>query len=73
VEPSHLEQSVLQQHQALLHAFYYLLAAVIAVPFFRRWGLGAILGYLVAGVVIGPQVLGLIFETESAICRSWVW
>jgi monovalent cation:proton antiporter-2 (CPA2) family protein len=70
VEPSHLEQSVLQQHQALLHAFYYLLAAVIAVPFFRRWGLGAILGYLVAGVVIGPQVLGLIFETESAMHLS---
>jgi monovalent cation:proton antiporter-2 (CPA2) family protein len=59
-----------EQHQTLLHAFYYLLAAVIAVPFFRRWGLGAILGYLVAGVAIGPQVFGLIFETESAMHLS---
>ncbi|MES2675811.1 MAG: monovalent cation:proton antiporter-2 (CPA2) family protein [Pseudomonadota bacterium] len=60
----------MDQHQDLLHAIYYLLAAVIAVPFFRRLGLGAILGYLVAGVVIGPQVLGLIFETQSAMHLS---
>ena len=32
----------------------FLLAAVIAVPVFRRFGLGAVLGYLVAGVVLGP-------------------
>lgn len=60
----------MEQHQSLLHAIYYLLAAVIAVPFFRRWGLGAILGYLVAGVVIGPQVLGLIFEPQAALHLS---
>lgn len=60
----------MEQHQSLLHAIYYLLAAVIAVPFFRRWGLGAILGYLVAGVVIGPQVLGLIFEPQAAMHLS---
>ncbi|MFO1390448.1 cation:proton antiporter [Cellvibrio sp.] len=60
----------MDHHQTLLHAIYYLLAAVVAVPVFRRWGLGAILGYLVAGVVIGPQVLGLIFETETAMHLS---
>ena len=60
----------MEQHQTLLHAIYYLLAAVIAVPFFRRFGLGAILGYLVAGVVIGPQVLGLIFEAQAALHLS---
>ena len=60
----------MEQHQTLLHAIYYLLAAVIAVPFFRRFGLGAILGYLVAGVVIGPQVLGLIFEPQAALHLS---
>ncbi|RYZ93576.1 MAG: potassium transporter, partial [Moraxellaceae bacterium] len=60
----------MEQHQSLLHAIYYLLAAVIAVPIFRRWGLGAILGYLVAGVVIGPQVLGLIFEPQAALHLS---
>ena len=60
----------MDQHQSLLHAIYYLLAAVIAVPIFRRWGLGAILGYLVAGVVIGPQVLGLIYEPQAALHLS---
>ncbi len=37
------------------------------VLLFRRLGLGATLGYLVAGVVIGPQVLGLIGDAESMI------
>lgn len=37
-----------------------LAAAVIAVPLFRRYGFSAVLGYLVAGVVVGPWVLGLI-------------
>jgi monovalent cation:proton antiporter-2 (CPA2) family protein len=60
----------MDHHQSLLHAIYYLLAAVIAVPIFRRWGLGAILGYLVAGVVIGPQVLGLICEPQAAMRLS---
>lgn len=60
----------MQQHQDLLHAIYYLLAAVIAVPFFRKWGLGAILGYLIAGVVIGPQALGLIYEPQAAMHLS---
>ncbi len=41
-------------------AFVYLLAAVLAVPLAKRLGLGSALGYLLAGVVIGPFVLGLI-------------
>lgn len=60
----------MEQQQSLLHAIYYLLAAVIAVPIFRRWGLGAILGYLAAGVVIGPQALGLIYEPQAALHLS---
>ena len=60
----------MEHDQSLLHAIYYLLAAVIAVPFFRRLGLGAILGYLIAGVVIGPQELGLIFEPQAAMHLS---
>ncbi|MEE9141986.1 MAG: monovalent cation:proton antiporter-2 (CPA2) family protein [Gammaproteobacteria bacterium] len=43
----------------------FLLAAIIAVPLFRRLGLGAVLGYLTAGVVIGPWSLGLIEDTET--------
>jgi CPA2 family monovalent cation:H+ antiporter-2 len=42
-----------------VQAFIYLVAAVIAVPLARRLGLGSVLGYLVAGVVIGP-VTGLV-------------
>ncbi|WP_291713228.1 monovalent cation:proton antiporter-2 (CPA2) family protein [Limnobacter sp. CACIAM 66H1] len=46
---------------------YFLLAAALAVPLFKKLGLGAILGYLAAGVVIGPQVLGLIDDPEKAL------
>ena len=55
----------MEHHQSLLHAIYYLLAATIAVPLFRRLGLGAILGYLVAGAIIGPHELGLIYQPEA--------
>lgn len=44
----------------LEQAFVYLLAAVVAVPIARRLGLGAVLGYLLAGVAIGPFGLGLL-------------
>src|SRR6478609_1284062 len=45
-------------------AFIYLLAAVISVPLAKRLGLGSVLGYLFAGVVIGPFCFGLV-ETEG--------
>ncbi|MFC7399433.1 monovalent cation:proton antiporter-2 (CPA2) family protein [Chelatococcus sp. GCM10030263] len=41
-------------------------AAVVAVPIFRRIGFGAVLGYLCAGLAIGPDGLGLISEPETA-------
>jgi len=43
-------------------AFVYLSAAVISVPIAKKLGLGSVLGYLIAGVLIGPFVLGLIGE-----------
>ena len=43
-------------------AFVYLAAAVVAVPLAKRFGLGSVLGYLIAGMVIGPFGLGLIGE-----------
>ena len=49
----------------LLQATLYLAAAVIAVPLATRLGLGSVLGYLIAGIVIGP-VLGLVgSETQN--------
>jgi monovalent cation:proton antiporter-2 (CPA2) family protein len=44
----------------LIAATVYLAAAVIAVPVAKRLGLGSVLGYLIAGVVIGPSVLGFV-------------
>jgi monovalent cation:proton antiporter-2 (CPA2) family protein len=41
-------------------AFVYLCAAVLFVPLAKRLGLGSVLGYLLAGVAIGPFVLGLV-------------
>ena len=43
-------------------AFVYLSAAVISVPIAKKVGLGSVLGYLLAGVAIGPFVLELIGE-----------
>ena len=45
----------------------FLLTAVIVVPLFRRLKLGAVLGYLAAGVLIGPWGLGLIGDAESTL------
>ncbi|TCK01856.1 Kef-type potassium/proton antiporter (CPA2 family) [Volucribacter psittacicida] len=44
-----------------------LAAAVIAVPLFKKFGLGAILGYLAAGIIIGPFGLGLFTDPEGMI------
>jgi monovalent cation:proton antiporter-2 (CPA2) family protein len=41
----------------LAQAFVYLCAAVVSVPVAKRLGLGSVLGYLIAGVLIGPFVL----------------
>jgi glutathione-regulated potassium-efflux system ancillary protein KefC/glutathione-regulated potassium-efflux system protein KefB len=45
----------------------YLAAAIIAVPLSRKLGLGAVLGYLGAGMLIGPWGLGLIDDVESML------
>ncbi|SPF78413.1 monovalent cation:proton antiporter-2 (CPA2) family protein [Pseudoprimorskyibacter insulae] len=48
----------------LFQASVYLMAAVIAVPIASRLGLGSVLGYLLAGIVIGPA-LGLVSHTTD--------
>ncbi|MGB9992291.1 monovalent cation:proton antiporter-2 (CPA2) family protein [Pseudoduganella rhizocola] len=42
-------------------------AAVIAVPLFRRLGLGSVLGYFSAGMLIGPSVLGFVTNPQSIL------
>jgi monovalent cation:H+ antiporter-2, CPA2 family len=50
----------------LIHsAFIYLLAAVVAVPVAKRLGLGSVLGYLIAGIIIGPALGFVGSETEQ--------
>lgn len=44
----------------LTQAIVYLAAAVLCVPVAKRLGLSSVLGYLIAGILIGPFVLGLI-------------
>jgi len=45
----------------------FLAAAVVAVPLFRRFRLGAVLGYLAAGVIIGPWCLKFVTEVENIL------
>lgn len=45
----------------------FLAAAVIAVTLFQRLGLGSVLGYLVAGALIGPSGLGLVGEVHETL------
>lgn len=51
----------------LSQAAIYLAAAVLAVPLFKRFGLGSVLGYLIAGIFIGPYALKLIADPEQVL------
>jgi len=51
----------------LVETSIFLAAAVIAVPIFKRLGLGSVLGYLAAGSLIGPWCLGLISDVEDIL------
>src|SRR5438552_6187127 len=48
-------------------AAIFLVTAVIVVPMFRRMQLGAVLGYLAAGAIIGPWGLGLIADADATL------
>src|SRR5262249_47970623 len=51
--------------ELLAQAAIFLGAAVALVPIFKRLGLGTIIGYLVAGAIIGPAGLRLITDVEA--------
>ncbi|WP_296246209.1 monovalent cation:proton antiporter-2 (CPA2) family protein [Pseudomonas sp. UBA4194] len=54
-----------EEGNMLQAAVVFLFAAVITVPLAKRLQLGAVLGYLFAGVVIGPQVLGWVNNPQA--------
>jgi monovalent cation:proton antiporter-2 (CPA2) family protein len=57
----------MEPHDLLQQALIYLAAGFIAVPLFKRLGLGSVLGFLVAGVAIGPWALGLISDPRTVL------
>ena len=57
----------MQDHGFVHQALVYLAAGVIVVPLAKRLGLGSVLGYLVAGVVIGPWGLALVSAPEAIL------
>jgi glutathione-regulated potassium-efflux system ancillary protein KefC len=58
---------VAEEANLLQSAFVYLSAAVVSVPIAKRLGLGSVLGYLIAGALIGPFVLGLVGNSEAVM------
>ncbi len=55
------------EHSLLLNVLFYLVASVVLVPLSIRLGMGAVLGYLVAGAAIGPSGLGLIVNVDDIL------
>ncbi|MEC5213463.1 glutathione-regulated potassium-efflux system ancillary protein KefC [Polaromonas sp. CG_9.5] len=51
----------------LINSFIYLSAAVVAVPLAKKLGLGSIIGYLAAGIAIGPWGLGLVTNVQDIL------
>jgi glutathione-regulated potassium-efflux system ancillary protein KefC len=51
----------------LIDAVVYLGAAVVAVPISKRLGLGSVIGYLAAGIAIGPYGLQLISDAQTVL------
>lgn len=54
-----------ETNSLLLQTFIYLSVALLAVPVAKRLGLGPVLGYLLAGVFVGPWGIALIRDTDS--------
>ncbi|WP_165743229.1 monovalent cation:proton antiporter-2 (CPA2) family protein [Pseudoalteromonas sp. Z9A6] len=48
-------------------ALIYLAAAIVAVPIAKRVGLGSVLGYLIAGILIGPYALGVVGDQTDVM------
>src|SRR5882762_9864620 len=57
----------MENHSFLEQALVYLAAGVVAVPIFKRLGLGSVLGYLIAGAVIGPWGLRVVDDARAML------
>jgi monovalent cation:proton antiporter-2 (CPA2) family protein len=58
--PKLLNNCCMDQSSFLFQAMVYLAATVVMVPLAKRLGLGSVLGYLLAGIFIGPALLGFV-------------
>jgi glutathione-regulated potassium-efflux system ancillary protein KefC len=54
-------------HEILFEAFIFLIASCIVVPLIKRFKLSAIIGYLLAGILIGPMCLKLVSDSEGVM------
>ncbi len=54
----------------MIDALIYLAAAVVCVPLAKRFGLGSVLGYLIAGALIGPWGFRWVWDVDSALHLS---
>ncbi|STQ46351.1 K(+)/H(+) antiporter [Ewingella americana] len=57
----------MENHNLLLEGLLYLGSAALFVPIAVRLGLGSVLGYLIAGCIIGPWGLKLVSDPESIL------
>lgn len=55
------------EHSLLLSVFVFLVAAILVVPLIKLSGLGSVIGYLIAGILIGPSVAGFITKPETIL------
>jgi len=56
----------LNETEILYDVLIFLVAAVVVVPVFQRLRTSPVLGYLAAGIIIGPHGLAIIRDSESA-------
>ncbi len=67
IAAGHAAEAAAHQGFNLLPVIVLLAAAVVAVPIFKRLGLGSVLGYLAGGLVIGPFGLGLVRDPQTIL------
>jgi len=58
------------EHSFLFQALVFLLAAVLCVPIAKKLGMGSVLGYLLAGILLGPYIFGFIGKEGEDILHA---